>query len=81
MEVIIPSLSPLPGPNRTGPGRRHTAVCSNLLIERETMDLDKADLRCRKRPGVRMAADWVLDVCLSSWCRNCPFLGDDGEDR
>lgn len=84
-----PQLAALPSPSAPTPRRRRTIVCNNLTVEGETWDLDqardkmkdtlkgdKADLRCKKRPGVRIAADWALDVCLSSWCRNCPFLGN-----
>lgn len=83
----LPVVPPLPGPDSPTPRRRRTIVCSNLQIEGQTWDLeeakakmrdalrgDKADLRCEKRPGIQIAADYALDVCLSSWCRNCPFL-------
>jgi hypothetical protein len=83
----LPTVAALPGPNSPTPRRRRTIVCSNLLVEGESWDLetararmketlkgDKVDLRCKKRPGVLIRADWALDVCLSSWCRNCPFL-------
>lgn len=79
-------VASLPDPNGPTPRRRRTVVCSNLTVQGEVWDLetarknmkdtlkgDKADLRCLKRPGVRIAADWAIDVCLSSWCRNCPF--------
>ena len=82
----LPVVAALPGPNAPTPRRRRTIVCGHLTVFGEVWDLemardrmketlrgDKADLRCAKRPGVRLAADWALDVCLSSWCRNCPF--------
>ena len=35
---------------------------------------DRADLRCERRPGVAIRVDYALDVCLSSWCQECPFV-------
>ncbi|GIW06612.1 MAG: hypothetical protein KatS3mg060_1417 [Dehalococcoidia bacterium] len=88
--IMLPVVAPLPGPNAPTPRRRRTIVCPNLTVEGEVWDLDtardrmkealrgdKADLRCSARPGVRLAADWVLDVCLSSWCRHCPWKTGD----
>ncbi|MCS6801165.1 MAG: hypothetical protein RMM58_05035 [Chloroflexota bacterium] len=88
--VTLPVVTALPGPNAPTPRRRRTIVCPNLTVQGEVWDLetardrmrevlkgDKADLRCAKRPGVRMAADWALDVCLSSWCRACPWAAGD----
>ena len=46
--VVIPAVSPLPGPNAPTPRRRHTVVCSNLLVERETWNLDEARGRIRE---------------------------------
>lgn len=32
-----------------------------------------ADVRCDQQPGIQIATDWATDICLSSWCRGCPF--------
>lgn len=88
--LSLPVVTPLPGPNAPTPRRRRTVTCPNLTVHGEVWDLetarermkdalkgDKADLRCAKRPGIRMAADWALDVCLSSWCRTCAWATGD----
>lgn len=90
----LPLTPPLPGPDSPTPRRRRTIVCSNLTIEGQTWDLDeakakmrdalrgdKADIRCVKRPGVRIAAAYAEDVCLSSWCRSCPFAAVEAVSR
>lgn len=82
-----PYLSDFPSPDARTPVRRRTIICSNLTIEGQTWNLEeakakmwealrgnKANIRCDKRPGIQIASDYALDVCLSSWCRNCPFL-------
>lgn len=82
----LPLVPLLPGPEAPTPRRRRTIVCSNLWINGENWDLeeakarmkielrgDKADIRCEKRAGIQIAADYAIDVCLSSWCRVCPF--------
>jgi acetolactate synthase regulatory subunit len=82
----LPVLPVLPGPDSPTPRRRRTIVCTNLAINGERWDLEEAqekmrktlrgdwaDIRCDNRPGVQIAADYATDVCLSSWCRTCPF--------
>ncbi len=82
-----PTVTPLPTLESPTPRRRRTIVCQNLSIDGEQWDTeearlkmkdalkgDKADLRCQRRPGIQLASDYAIDVCLSSWCRNCPFL-------
>lgn len=76
----------LPSPEAPTPRRRRTIVCSNLTVKGETWTVedarllmkdvlkgDKVELRCSMRAGVTIRADYALDVCLSSWCRGCPF--------
>jgi hypothetical protein len=76
----------LPAPNGPVPRRRRNAVCANLRVNGEVWTVDdlqtrmQATLRdrsvkltCANRAGVGLLADWVLDVCMSSWCRDCPF--------
>lgn len=83
----LPVLPGFPDESSPVPRRRRTIVCSNLFIEGEQWDLeearlkmrdalrgDKADIRCTKRPGVQIKNDYAADVCLSSWCRQCPFI-------
>ena len=36
-----------------------------------------ASASCALRPGVQIRADYVIDVCMSSWCRTCPFSAGD----
>ena len=82
---------PLPEPASTHPRRRQTIVCRNLRVDGQSWDNEdarlhakdaikggRADFQCRRRPGSHLAADFVIDICLSSWRRNCLFLSDDG---
>lgn len=84
----LPVLEQLPDEHSPTPRRRRTIVCANVTIDgerwgiddvaakmRDALRGDKADIRCDKRPGVQIAADYAKDVCLSSWCRSCPFGG------
>lgn len=79
-------VASLPSPEAPTPRRRRTIVCSNLTVKGETWTVedarlqmkevlkgDKVELRCSMRPGITIRADYALDVCLSSWCRGCPF--------
>jgi hypothetical protein len=77
----------LPAPDFLTPRQRRTIVCAHLSVNGEHWELeeaqrlmkpelrgDKADIRCERRAGIQIAADYALDVCLSSWCRVCPFV-------
>jgi hypothetical protein len=68
------------------PRRRRTVVCDQLRVNGEQWEIedyhargqatlkgDRADCRCSKRVAVQVRADYVLDVCMSSWSRACPF--------
>lgn len=83
---ILPEV-PLPSFGSPIPRRRRSIVCDNLIIDGDQWDIkedwlkmkdalknDKADLHCLVRPGIKLASGYAMDVCLSSWCRNCPFL-------
>lgn len=86
---VLPTVAPIPAADSPTPRRRRTTLCSNLLIEGQTWNLEEAkvkmraalrqdthsDIRCVKRPNVQIAEDYALDVCLSSWCHQCPFGG------
>lgn len=62
-------------------------ICPNLLINQQPCwdkDYDgirkmlkknkKLMLNCTKRPSLKVRTDYVMDVCLSSWCQSCPFI-------
>lgn len=81
-----PVVPPIPSADSPTPRRRRTTVCSSVTINGEHWDVDEAkakmraalrgdhaDIRCGYRPGVVIASDYANDVCLSSWCRSCPF--------
>ncbi|MCC6314483.1 MAG: hypothetical protein IT337_10770 [Thermomicrobiales bacterium] len=36
-------------------------------------------IACLVRPGVKVPAAFVDDICASSWGRSCPFLPAEGE--
>lgn len=66
--------------NLTVDGRRYDLAGVQELSQSKRLTItlrgdEKYGLRCAKRPGVALGSDWALDMCLSSWCRNCPFLG------
>lgn len=84
--ALIRPVQDLPVPTDPTPRRRRTIVCSNLtvkgdawtvedarLLMKDVLKGNKVELRCSMRPGVTMRADYAIDVCLSSWCRTCPF--------
>lgn len=44
------------------------------------LDLERT-IRCLERPGNHPGPTYVADVCSSTWCRGCPFIGDPGETK
>ncbi|GIW05877.1 MAG: hypothetical protein KatS3mg060_0682 [Dehalococcoidia bacterium] len=81
---VSPVLIPLP--ETPTPRRRRNAVCPKLRVNGEVWTVEDVQTRmrptlkertvklaCGNRPTVGLLADWVLDVCMSSWCRDCPF--------
>ncbi len=87
-----PTVSRIPSASAPTPRRRRTIVCSNLTVKGETWTVedarllmkdvlkgDKVEIKCDARPGVTLKADYAQDVCMSSWCRGCPFAAGNQE--
>lgn len=88
-----PKVEPLPGPDDPEPRRGRQWVCSSLRVGGKTVhraqDLtpnriayslatDVKDAYCLERKA-QLHGAWILDVCGSSWGRNCPFRDESQE--
>jgi hypothetical protein len=70
--VAGPARPPCPGLTATIAG-----IAASVHPAARLSDLDRVDvrLRCLARPGVLLAPDYVVDICLDrAYCDSCLFL-------